>query len=142
MNICFVCTGNTCRSVMAERIMKKQLKTLGVKDIKVSSKGLNATGENIAENAKVTLKAHGCLASNRKSVQLKKVDAKTVYIAMTDAHKAHIASKQVISFSELIGREVLDPYGQGVDVYMACFDTLSQGIQVLINKIIKMRGLL
>ena len=56
MKVCFICTGNTCRSVMAERLMKKELKTLGINDIKVTSKGLNATGENIAGNAKIALK--------------------------------------------------------------------------------------
>ena len=141
MKVCFICTGNTCRSVMAERLMKKELKTLGINDIKVTSKGLNATGENIAGNAKIALKKFGAQSTNRKSVKLKKIDPKTIYITMTDLQKNKIPSKQVISFGQLI-QEVPDPYGQDLEVYMQTCEVLQKGVKVLINKIINMRGLL
>lgn len=140
MKICFVCTGNTCRSVMAERLMKKELKKRGIRDIKVSSKGLNATGENIAENAKLALKKFGASGTNRKSVKLKKIDPKTIYVTMTDLQKSKIDSKQVISFGQLVG-QVPDPYGQDLNVYIQTCEYLQQGVIVLIDKILKMRGL-
>jgi protein-tyrosine-phosphatase len=42
--VLFVCTGNSCRSVMAEGLMKKYLKELGKDDIKVVSAGTSALG--------------------------------------------------------------------------------------------------
>jgi len=140
IKICFVCTGNTCRSIMAERLMKRDLKRLKIKDISVSSKGLKADGENIAENAKQALKHKGALSSNRKSVKLGKIDPKTIYVAMTEQHKVLINSKQVISFKDLLGHEILDPYGQDLQVYLSTCDQLEEGIKILIEKIFKWRG--
>ena len=77
LKICFVCTGNICRSIMAERIMKKLLKEQVIKDIKVSSRGIFANGDNISQNAKVTLKKMGFSSSNRKSVKLGKINKNT-----------------------------------------------------------------
>ncbi len=139
INICFVCTGNTCRSIMAERLMKKKLKDLKIKDIKVSSKGLKANGENIAENSKTALKLKKALATNRKSVKLKKIDAKTIYVTMNQVQKEMIATKQTMSFKDLLGFEIPDPYGQDLNEYIKCLNLLEQGIDVLINKILKWR---
>lgn len=140
IKICFVCTGNTCRSIMAERLMKRDLKRLKIKDISVSSKGLNAKGDNIAENAKLALKSKGALASNRKSVKLGKIDPKTIYVVMTERQKPLIKSNQVLSFKDLIGQEVVDPYGQDLSTYLATCEQLEKGVKILTEKIIKWRG--
>jgi protein-tyrosine-phosphatase len=41
-SVLLVCTGNSCRSVMAEGILKKYLKELGKSDIEVMSAGIHA----------------------------------------------------------------------------------------------------
>ena len=133
--ICFVCTGNTCRSIMAERLMKKMLKDRKIEDVKVSSRGLNANGENITDNAKQTLKAFGSSSSNRKSVKLGKIDQNTTYVTMTEAQKNYLNSENVISYKELLGYEIIDPYGQSLDVYKKCAKDIMQGINILIEKL-------
>lgn len=50
--ILFVCTGNTCRSPMAEGIFKKMLADRGVNGVECSSAGLFAmTGDSACDNA-------------------------------------------------------------------------------------------
>lgn len=135
IKICFVCTGNTCRSVMAERIMKKKLKDLSITDIKVSSKGLSATSENITENAKKALKKFKVSSANRKSVKLGKIDSQTLYVTMTEAQKQKLNCENSISFKSLLGFEIDDPYGQDEKVYLSTAKQLENGVDVLIKKI-------
>lgn len=139
IKLCFVCTGNTCRSIMAERLLKKVMKDRKIKGIKVSSRGINALGDNISEQAKVILKMFGASDKDRKSIKLKKIDKNTLYVAMTDNIKKQIDGR-VISMKDLLGYDVTDPYGQGLEVYNETAVQLLEGIDVLMTKILNIRS--
>lgn len=139
IKLCFVCTGNTCRSIMAERLLKKIMKDRKIKGLKVSSRGINALGDNISSQAKIILKRFGASDKDRKSIKLKKIDKTTLYVAMTDNIKKQIDGR-VISMRDLLGYDITDPYGQGLEVYNETAVQLLEGIDVLLTKILNVRS--
>lgn len=139
IKLCFVCTGNTCRSIMAERLLKKIMKDRKIKGLKVSSRGINALGDNISSQAKIILKRFGVSDKDRKSIKLKKIDNTTLYVAMTDNIKKQIDGR-VISMRDLLGYDITDPYGQGLEVYNETAVQLLEGIDVLLTKILNVRS--
>lgn len=139
IKLCFVCTGNTCRSFMAERIMKKMIKKEGLTFVKVSSRGLNALGDDSAPNAMLALKKLGYSSVKRKSQKLNRIDQKTLYIAPTTAIKNKIAGR-VIEMKDLIGHEIADPYGQGQEEYLEVAKDIEKACQTLIDKLKKIGG--
>ncbi len=139
IKICFVCTGNTCRSIMAERLMKKYLKENKIVDVQVSSRGLKANGENIADNAKITLKKLKALSSNRKSVKLGKIDKDCLYVVMNEKMKGEIKSNKIITMKSLIGKDILDPYGGNEEVYMQTAKELIKANEKLMEQILMWR---
>lgn len=141
IEICFVCTGNTCRSVMAERIAKKLAKAKNINDIKFSSAGIYATGENIADNAQIALKRKGYDGRNRKSVKLSKIKPNVLYITVTNDHKKFVNSKKVLSFEEF-ATKIRDPYGQSIEVYLETINQLEKNIKILLEKIENLRGVI
>lgn len=139
MNIYVVCTGNTCRSPMAEAILNhKQLPNTTVK-----SAGIYAVnGAQMSEQAQVVLNEHG-IAHSHRSKQLSEDDLKwaTLVLTMTNAHKELILrsyprfADKVFTLKEYVSSssdlDVSDPFGGSVDVYRQTFNELSQLIDKL-----------
>ena len=70
--ILFVCTGNTCRSPMAENIFRAKVKGRGYKEVKVASAGLMCyEGEEMTENARLALNAMGLKVGKHRSRQFR-----------------------------------------------------------------------
>ena len=131
--VLFVCTGNTCRSPMAEVLYNSLAKKIGINST-ASSAGLFANGANISQHAKTVLLENGLVSDgfSRKSVQIDGEMCKNadVIIGMTDAH----AMRLIISFPEYASKikaldtEIGDPFGGYLDTYRECFEQIKKAV--------------
>ncbi|MBI5574041.1 MAG: low molecular weight protein arginine phosphatase [Elusimicrobia bacterium] len=121
--IIFVCTGNICRSVMAEHILKKILKEKGISDIMVSSRGTEANLEyRIYGYLADVMKGAGIDFSNHTSTQITEEDVKNSYLilVMEKRHKEFLQKEfpqiknKIFMLKEYEGEgeiDIVDPIG-------------------------------
>ncbi len=141
MKIIFVCSGNTCRSPMAECVFKQMLKDEGIKDVEVESRGVVANvGAPMSENAKKALKNAGIPMKKHVAKQITTDDilASDLVICMTERHKMRLGClPKVFTLGQMTGcGDIVDPYGKDEETYRECLAEI-QAALVKLMPIIK-----
>lgn len=130
MNILFVCTGNTCRSPMAEGYVNAHFENITAK-----SCGIYADGSPVSENSKLAMEQIGIDISSHISTPLTKelLSWADKIICMSPSHKNVLESIGVKS--QVLGDGICDPYGCNLDTYVVCRDQIIEEIDKFLNNI-------
>ncbi len=144
--ILFVCTGNICRSPMAEGLFRHAVK--GRSDFRVLSAGVGAVeGLPPSEHAVRALQELGIDISRQRSRILAAdlVEQATYIFGMTHHHAdairllyPHAAEKTFLlrEFDETLDsyeNDISDPIGGSYEVYLNCRDQIEQGIASMLK---------
>lgn len=125
---------------MAETLLRTEIKKRKIKFIDVDSAGIRARETDpVSNNAQAVLSENDLTL---KRLYAKKLDKKLfqkafVVITMTTAQKEALPQdKKVFSMAELTGKEIVDPYGKGLEEYRKTFLELKNAVEVIADGIL------
>lgn len=129
MKVIFVCTGNTCRSPLAEGYLKSK----HLPDLEVESRGLCADGSPVSENSRLAADECGIDISHHISKQLTTADlVADRFYCMSASHRQMLLSIGVPDSKVFIlGCGIHDPFGGSLGYYRVCRDEIFSQIDRL-----------
>jgi protein arginine phosphatase len=141
--ILFVCTGNTCRSPMAEAILKNK----NLDGVEVRSAGVHAAnGSEASAHAQRVLEEKGIEHHHHSSMLTRdEVNWADLILTMTVSHKTVIlqqypeCSKKLFTLKEFSGEtynhDVVDPFGGNIAIYQETYQELEKWINKAVEKL-------
>ncbi|MCG7333386.1 low molecular weight phosphatase family protein [Salinicoccus roseus] len=132
MKIIFVCTGNTCRSPLAESYAKTQFRNAGTA---FESRGLMVFADGINPLSKRIIEREGLEEPSLPRQLMGEDTEEALLLVMTKAHKRAVKDQfpssdvcMISEFSEGTVEDVIDPYGGSEADYERAFRQLKQFI--------------
>ena len=147
MNVLFVCSGNTCRSPLAEAIARKMIAESGRSDIVVSSAGTQAWDGSPASDGSLLVGMERGLdlsAHRSRRITSEIVAASDLVLVMAPSHLAHV--KELVPEANVFllggfvtgdapGSTVQDPFGGDLAAYRETADDLARELHGLLEKL-------
>ncbi|PFJ17464.1 low molecular weight phosphatase family protein [Bacillus cereus] len=139
--VLFVCTGNTCRSPMAEALLRHH----GEGKFEVQSAGVFAyPGSDASVYAKEALIEKGiAIDHSSKQINEKLLDWADIVVTMTENHKEIVRGyypnieKKVYTLYELtegVSKDISDPFGGSLSIYKETLKEMEGLVQTLLKK--------
>lgn len=135
--IAFVCTGNTCRSPMAEGIFNDIAKEKCI-NVRAESFGINTvTGADVSEKSKlvcqeINIDISALTATAVGDADLSKYDA---FYCMSNEHAQILNLYYKVDAEKIFVLNISDPYGGDVDIYRNCRDEIYNSIKEIISQV-------
>jgi len=151
MHIVLVCTGNTCRTPMAEAILRALVAERGLSDIVVSSAGTGAwDGAPASEGAYLVAIEKGLdLSAHRARLLTPEVaESADLILTMSRSHRQHALGvapdEKVHMLGEYAGlsgeaAEVPDPFGGDISDYRETYHRLETMLDAVVERLARER---
>lgn len=152
-NILFVCTGNTCRSPMAQAIFNEMVVRVGLgNDFRADSAGLyvSVNSNEPALNAQKIMKERFDIDISEykpKNITTEILENTDLVLCMEQGvsnliKSLNIQNLEIDTLGNYSGvtQDVLDPYGGDEDMYYACAQNIKELIEKLMDKLVKSKG--
>ena len=137
MHITFICTGNTCRSPMAEGIAREIIsKKYPDSGITVSSAGVATCNGAPASQHSIDVCAEiGIDISSHRSQKLNPeiIEKTDLFAVMTQSHKYYMMPWGIPAEKIVVLGDISDPYGGDEDEYSACREQIYCAVEALLK---------